>query len=246
MLLANKVILITGGSKRIGAATARYLHQQGAKLIIHYNSSSTEAESLQSELNQVSENSVRLIQGDLSDTSRIKQTVRQAVMESGRLDGLINNASTFFPTPIASTTEDQWQHILDTNLKAPFFLAQTCAPYLKKQGGAIINITDIYADRPLLDHSVYCASKAALVSITKSLALELGPEIRVNAIAPGAILWPESGSDEISQQRMISKTPLKRVGEADDIAKTVLFLLSDSNYITGQVINVDGGRTVTS
>ncbi|NKB77214.1 MAG: pteridine reductase [Gammaproteobacteria bacterium] len=242
--LHNQVILITGAAKRIGASTARLLHAKGANLILHYNSSESDALRLMEELCANRAHSVRLIKGDLSEINAIKISIRQALAELGRLDALINNASSFFPTPLASTTEDQWQRIFDTNLKAPFFLAQATAPYLKKQNGSIINIVDIYAQRPLLDHPVYSASKAGLASLTQSLALELGPQIRVNGVSPGAILWPEINPDEVSQQRMISRTPLKRVGDPQDIAKTILFLLSRASFITGQVINVDGGRTV--
>ncbi len=243
--LKNKVVLITGGCRRIGACTARYLHQQGMRLIIHYNNSAIDAEQIRSELCQIRADSVRLIQGDLGDIAKVKHLIRETVNALGQLDALVNNASVFFPTPLASSKENQWQTIMDTNLKAPYFLAQVVAPYLSQQNGSIINITDIYAQRPLLNYAIYSASKAGLVSLTKSLANELGPEIRVNAVAPGAILWPENDTDEISQRRMISKTPLKRAGEPDDIAKTIHFLISHSDYITGQVINVDGGRSVS-
>ena len=243
--LENKVVLITGGSRRIGAYTARYLHQHGMRIIIHFNHSAVEAEKIRAELCEIRPDSASLIQGDLGDIAKVKYLIREAVNALGQLDALVNNASAFFPTPIASSRESQWQTIMDTNLKAPYFLSQATAPYLKKQNGCIINITDIYAQRPLLDHAIYSASKAGLVSLTQSLANELGPEIRVNAVAPGAILWPENDSDEIGRQRMISKTPLKRAGEPDDIAKTIHFLLVNSDYITGQVINVDGGRSVS-
>ncbi|WP_423908435.1 pteridine reductase [Candidatus Spongiihabitans sp.] len=243
--LENKVVLITGGCRRIGACTARYLHQHDMRIIIHFNNSAVDAEQIRSELCEIRPDSVRLIQGNLGDIAKVKYLIREAVNALGQLDALVNNASAFFPTPIASSKESQWQTIMDTNLKAPYFLSQAVAPYLKKQNGCIINITDIYAQRPLLDYAIYSASKAGLVSLTKSLANELGPEIRVNAIAPGAILWPENDTDEISHQRMISKTPLKRAGEPEDIAKTIHFLLANSNYITGQVINVDGGRSIS-
>ena len=240
----SKVALITGGAKRIGATIARLLHQSGINLILHYNSSSDDAFLLQDELNEQRADSVLLIQGDLTDISKIKFQIRESINQMGQLDALINNASAFFPTPIASSNEDQWQRLVDTNLKAPYFITQAAAPYLKTNFGCVINITDIYAERPLSDHSIYCASKAGLVSLTKSLAKELAPEVRVNAISPGAILWPEDTSDELSQQRIISNTPLKRAGEPMDIAETVLFLLEKGNFITGQVINVDGGRTL--
>ena len=242
--LAKKVILITGGTRRIGLEIVRALHNQGANIIVHYNSSEREARDLEYELNSVRADSIKLIQGKLEDISAIRGLARDCIIKMGQLDALINNASAFFPTPISSATEDQWQDIMDVNLKAPFFLAQGVAPYLKKSRGCIVNITDIYAERPLENHPIYSASKAGLVSLTRSLARDLGPDIRVNAVAPGAILWPENDGDEISHQRLISATPLKRRGEPGDIVKAVEFLLTGAEFITGQVINVDGGRTI--
>jgi len=241
--LQDKVALITGGSRRIGAVTARHLHQQGMRLVIHYRNSADEAEHLRAELCEQRADSVLLIRGDLMEIAKVKNLVRQCAAEMGQLDVLINNASLFYPTPIKSATEEQWQELIDTNLKAPFFLCQAAAPYLRKSEGCIVNIGDIYADRPAADHPVYNASKAGLISLTRSLARDLGPEIRVNAVAPGAIMWPEQGVDELSQQRLISRTPLKRTGEPEDIARTVCFLIRDAGFITGQVINVDGGRS---
>ncbi len=242
--LQDKVALITGGSRRIGASAARLLHQCGMKLVIHYRSSADEAEALRAELCDKRPDSVMLIRGDLTEIAKVKNLVRQCAAKLGRLDALINNASVFFPTPIRSADEDQWRLILETNLKAPFFLSQAAAPYLKKTRGAIVNITDIYVHRPLPEHAIYCASKAGLWSLTQSLAVELSPEIRVNAVAPGAIMWPEHDTDELSHQRLVSKTPLKSIGDADDIARAVKFLLTDAGFITGQMINVDGGRTI--
>jgi pteridine reductase len=242
--LQNKVALVTGGSRRIGASTVRMLHQYGMNLVVHYRRSANEAEALRAELCDKRPDSVMLVRGDLSEIAKVRNLVRKSAAEMGRLDALINNASAFFPTPISSATDDQWQSIMDTNLKAPFFLSQAAAPWLRKSRGSIINITDIYADRPLADHPIYSASKAGLVSLTKSLASELGPEIRVNAVAPGAIMWPENDNDEISHQRLISRTPLKSIGDPDDIARAVRFLLADADFITGQVLRVDGGRTV--
>ena len=244
--LNNKVILITGGTRRIGSAIVRSLHDQGAKIIVHYNHSEREARELESELNNTRPDSMALIQGKLQDISAIRSLARDCIVKMGQLDALINNASTFFPTPISSATEDQWQDIMDVNLKAPFFLSQGVAPYLKKSRGCIVNITDIYAERPLGNHPIYSASKAGLVSLTHSLARDLGPDIRVNAVAPGAILWPENDADEIAHQRLISATPLKRRGAPADIVKAVVFLLTNADFITGQVINVDGGRTIYS
>lgn len=242
--LQDKVALITGGSRRIGADIARLLHQCGMNLVIHYRNSAEQAEALQAELCEKRPDSVLLIRGDLTKIAKVKNLVRQCAAQFKRLDALINNASVFFPTPLHTATEEHWQLIMDTNFKAPFFLSQAAAPYLKKTQGVIINITDIYAMRPLAQHAIYCAAKAGLWSLTKSLSVELGPQIRVNAVAPGAIMWPENDTDELAQQRLVSRTPLKRIGNPSDIATTVKFLLTDAEFINGQMINVDGGRTV--
>ncbi len=242
--LQDKVALITGGSRRIGAGIVRVLHQGGMNLVLHYRHSATAAEALRAELCEQRPDSVLLIRGDLTKIAKVKSLVRQCAAEFGRLDALINNASVFFPTPLRLADETQWQNAMDTNLKAPFFLSQAAAPHLKKTGGAIINITDLYADRPLAGHAIYCATKAGLWSLTKSLALELAPQVRVNAIAPGAILWPENDTDELAHQRLVSRTPLKRTGKARDLANAVKFLLTDADFITGQMIHVDGGRGV--
>ena len=188
---SGRVILITGGARRIGACTARYLHSQGMHVIIHYNRSTPAAQSLKQELCQIRPESASIIQADLRNIPGLEEMLRATIDKSGRLDGLINNASAFFPTPLASCVEREWDELMDVNLKAPWFLSRVAAPFLKKTRGAIINITDIYAQRPLLNYAAYCASKAGLVSITQALAQELGPDVRVNAIAPGAILWPE-------------------------------------------------------
>ena len=241
----RKVALITGGARRIGACTARYLHDKGIDIILHYNNSSTDALELQHTLCEIREDSVTLIQGELRNISDLKSKIRETITRLGRLDILVNNASAFYPTPLSRAKEDDWDKLNEINLKAPFFLSQTAAPFLKKSKGTIINITDIYAERPLIAHAIYCATKAGLISLTKSLAQELGPDIRVNAVSPGAILWPENDSDEVAQQRMISRTPLKRPGDPVDIASTIYFLAEESGYITGQIVRVDGGRTVS-
>ena len=234
--------MITGGARRIGACTARYLHSQGMHVIIHYNRSARQAKSLQQELCRIRPESASIIQADLRNISSLEEMLRVTIDKSGRLDGLINNASAFFPTTLVSCVEREWDELMDVNLKAPWFLSRAAAPFLEKTKGTIINITDIYAQRPLLDYAVYCASKAGLASITRSLAQELGPDVRVNAIAPGAILWPESEDDLNARQQLISQTPLKRIGDPHDIARTAHFLISCSDFITGQTINVDGGR----
>ncbi len=234
--------MITGGARRIGAATARYLHAQGMCVIIHYNRSARQAKSLQQELCRVRSASALIIQADLANIPGLEEMLRAAVDQSGRLDGLINNASAFFATPLASCVERQWDELMDVNLKAPWFLSRAAAPFLARTKGAIINITDIYAQHPLPGYAAYCASKAGLMSITRSLAQELGPNVRVNAIAPGAILWPEHNDDRDARRQLIARTPLKRIGDPRDIAKTAHFLISHADFITGEIISVDGGR----
>ncbi len=243
--LEGKVALITGGAHRLGAAIARLLHAQGMKLVVHYMRSETAAHALQRELQAVRPDSVMLVRGDLNHSEKLlKNLVFETVESFGRLDVLVNNAARFYPTPVGETSEEQWNDIVGTNLKAPYFLSQAAAPALRKTGGCILNISDIYADRPLGKYPVYSIAKAGLVMLTKSLARELAPEVRVNAIAPGAILWPETGMDEMSKQRVISRTPLKRSGEPEDIARTALYLVRDAEFVTGQVLGVDGGRAV--
>ena len=239
------VVLITGAAHRIGATTAKLLHQNGMNIVLHYRSSRESAQAVQKELNDKRENSVILIQADLHTTNGLPALIEESVKAWGRLDVLINNASSFYPTKIGKTTEAQWDDLMGSNLKAPFFLSQAAAPHLKKSNGCIINIVDIHADRPLKTFPVYSMAKAGLTMMTKSLACELGPEIRVNGVAPGAILWPEN-LDEVAKQRIVSRTFLKRQGEPNDISKTILYLIRDANYITGQVISVDGGRSLNS
>jgi pteridine reductase len=240
-----KTVLITGGAKRVGAAICRRLHGAGANLMLHYRASAGEARLLQAELNHARPNSVSLIQADLLDLNKLPSVVEQTLQAFGRLDALVNNASTFFPTPIGEITEGAWADLIGTNLQVPLFLAQAAAPALKRAQGAIVNLSDIHAERPLKNYIVYSIAKAGLAGLTRSLARELAPEVRVNAVAPGPILWPDDESfDELSRQRIISHTPLKREGSPDDIARAVHFLLADANYITGETINVDGGRNM--
>ena len=243
--MQGKVVLITGGAKRVGAASARLLHAAGANLMIHYRSSATEARALQDELNAIRADSVTLIQADLHDTGGLPGLVHQTVATFGGLDVLLNNASSFYPTPVGDITERDWADLMGTNLKAPMFLSQAAAPELKKRHGCIINITDIHAERPMKSHVVYSVAKAGLVGLTKSLARELAPEVRVNGIAPGPILWPEGDSnfDEVSRQRIISHTMLKRAGDPHDIALAVRFFAMDTHFVTGQILAVDGGRS---
>jgi pteridine reductase len=243
--MQGKVALITGASRRVGAQIARALHGQGINLMIHYRSSAEAARALQDELNAVRADSVSLIQADLLATNLMPSLVTQTVAIFGRLDVLVNNASSFYPTPVGAITEKDWVDLMGTNLKAPIFLSQAAAYELRKHRGCIVNITDIHADRPMENYVVYSVAKAGLVALTKSLARELGPEVRVNGVAPGPIVWPEDDPnfDEVSRQRIISHTILKSAGEPSDIARTVRFLVCDAPYITGQIIAVDGGRS---
>ncbi len=243
--LEDQVALITGAGRRLGATIARSLHAHGARVVIHYHRSHRQARELQEALNALRPESAVLIQCDLLQQSKHSALVRQAADVWGRLDILINNASTFYPTPVGSIDENDWDNLLGSNLKAPLFLSQAAAPWLRSKKGNIVNLVDIHADRPLKEHSVYCIAKAGLVMLTRSLARELGPDIRVNAVAPGAILWPEE-LDDVTRQRIISRTALKRQGDPEDIARSILFLLRDGHYISGQVITVDGGRTLSN
>ena len=241
----GKVVLITGGAKRVGADICRKLHAAGASLMLHYRASAGEARLLQAELNHTRANSVALIQADLLDLAKLPALVEQTVVSFGRLDALVNNASSFFPTPIGDITAAAWDDLIGTNLRAPLFLAQAAAPQLKRAQGAIVNITDIHAERPLKSYAVYTVAKAGLTGLTRALARELAPDVRVNAVAPGPILWPDDEQfDELSRQRIVSHTPLKREGTPDDIARAVLFLLNDAPYVTGVTLEVDGGRHI--
>lgn len=243
--MQGKVVLITGGAKRVGAAICRRMHAAGANLMLHYRASAGEARLLQAELNGARADSVALIQADLLDLKAMPSLVEQTVQRFGRLDALVNNASSFYASPIGEITAAVWDDLMGTNLRAPLFLAQAAAPALRKSQGAIVNIADIHADRPLKNYVVYSVAKSGLVALTRSLARELAPEVRVNAVAPGPILWPDDASfDEVSRQRIISHTLLKREGTPDDIARTVHFLLADATYMTGETINVDGGRHI--
>jgi len=241
----GKVVLITGGAKRLGATICRRLHGAGASLMLHYRASAGEARLLQAELNHQRKDSVALIQADLLDLGKLPSLVDQTVQIFGRLDAVVNNAASFYPTPVGEITADDWETLIGANLRAPLFIAQAAAPSLKKTQGAIVNITDIHAERPLKNYLLYSVAKAGLVGLTRSLARELAPEVRVNAVAPGPILWPDDDTfDELSRQRIISHTPLKREGTPEDIAKAVHFLLAEATYVTGETINVDGGRHV--
>lgn len=244
--MQGKVVLITGGAKRVGAAICRNLHAHGASIMVHYRSSAKEARALQAEFNLKRTDSVALIQADLLNLPMLPNLVGDTVKRFGRLDVVINNASSFFPTAVGDINDKAWDDLIGTNLKAPLFLSQAAVGQLKKNHGCIVNIVDIHAERPMKNYVVYSTAKAGLVNLTRSLARELAPEVRVNGVAPGAIIWPEdeAWSDELSRQRIINSTLLKRVGEPEDIAKAVYFLIADAPYITGQIIAVDGGRSI--
>jgi len=242
--MQTKVVLVTGAARRIGAEIARHLHAAGANVAVHYHSSVNDAAELTMELNRQRPDSALALQADLRDLDELPGMIDAVVEQFGRLDGLVNNASTFYPTPVGAINRDQWDDLITTNLGAPLFLSQAAAPALRKANGAIVNIVDIHAKRPLRHHPVYCAAKAGLDMLTRSLARELGPDIRVNGVAPGPIMWPEQGSDEALREQIIAGTALKRHGEPRDVAETVLFLLRDGGYITGQIIAVDGGRSI--
>ena len=239
-----KTALVTGGAKRIGATTVRLLHQAGYNVIIHCRLSQQSADTLATELNKERHDSAKVIQGDLNDETIYNKLIEQAFNCWNRLDVLINNASSFYPTPVGSITLEQWHNLVNSNLKAPLFLSQAATQFLKETQGCIINMVDIHAFRPMKNHPVYCAAKAGLAMLTQSLAKDLGPDIRVNGIGPGAILWPEDDMDEKTKKFIIERTALKRHGEPKDIAKAILFLVRDADYITGHIMPVDGGRSL--
>jgi pteridine reductase len=242
--LAGHCVFVTGGAKRLGAAMARALHAAGANVVVHYHRSREAADELVAELNAVRDGSSLAVRGDLNDVDCLPGLVAQAAARYGRIDVLINNASTFYPTPVGSITAAQFEDLVGTNLRAPLFLSQAAAPALREARGLIINMVDIHGRRPLRAHPVYSAAKAGLVMLTKSLARELGPDVRVNGIAPGPVLWPERDLDESLKAEIVAKTALKRSGSPEDIARTALFLATEAPYVTGQVIAVDGGRSL--
>ena len=239
------VALVTGAARRIGAAIVRCLHAAGHDIALHYRDSEAEAMALQAELEAVRPGSVLALQADLAVFDRLPELVARTVGRFGRLDALVNNASSFSPSPIGTTTPDRWDMLFASNARAPFFLSQAAAPHLELAGGAIVNLADIYAERPLHEHTVYCMAKAALLAMTRSLAIELGPGIRVNAVSPGAILWPEGDAGDSctdKQASMLARTPMGRTGTPGEVAEAVRWLLMDATYSTGQIIHLDGGR----
>ena len=238
------VALITGAAKRVGAQIARTLHAAGYDLALHYRHSRSEMDALCAGLEGGRGGSTLSIAGELGDTELLPTVIGQCIARFGRLDALINNASAFYPTPVGTVTATQWDELFASNARAPFFLAQAAAPHLKSTQGCIVNMVDIYAERPLPRHPVYCMAKAALAMMTLSLAKELAPQVRVNGIAPGAVLWPESGKEYTDQQELIARTPLQRAGAPEDVATAVLFLVRDAKFTTGQILRVDGGRAL--
>jgi pteridine reductase len=239
-------VLVTGAARRIGAAIARKLHAEGARVIIHCNRSRAEAERLSEQLNQARADSCAVVQCDLLDDEGLVRLVEDATAAFGRLDALVNNASTFYPTPFGQIAAAEWSELVGSNLRAPLFLAQAAAPRLRESQGAIVNLVDIHAERPLKDFVVYSIAKSGLAGLTRALALELGPEIRVNGVAPGAILWPD-GDEHFApseRSRITAQTPLKRIGSPEDVAGAVKYLLFDAPFVTGQILAVDGGRGI--
>jgi pteridine reductase len=242
--LAGQAVLVTGAARRVGAAIARTLHAAGANVLLHYRTSATSADELARELNNARAGSTRTLQADLLDVNQLAPLIDAAVGAFGRLDILVNNASTFYPTPMGAITPQEWGDLMGTNVKAPLFLSQAAAPALRKAGGLIVNLVDIHGSRPLKGYAVYSTAKAALAMLTRALARELAPRVRVNGIAPGPVLWPEDPPDADTQAKIISQTLLQRQGSPDDVARTALFLAAEAPYITGQILTVDGGRSL--
>jgi pteridine reductase len=242
--LAGKAALITGAARRVGAAIAHALHAAGANVVLHYRSSADEAAALAQTLDGVRPGSAALARCDLLDGAAVQELARTAAAAFGGLDILVNNASSFYPTPVGEISEENWNDLIGTNLKAPLFLAQAAAPALRERSGLIVNLADIHGMRPLRRHPVYCIAKAGLIMLTKSLARELGPRVRVNAIAPGPVMWPETGVDAALREEIIACTALKRIGSAEDVARAVLFFAAEAPFVTGQVLAVDGGRSI--
>lgn len=239
------VALITGGAKRVGAVIARTLHTAGYDLALHCRHSVGEAQALTDELCAQRDDSVLVLQAELADTHALPRLVDDTLARYGRIDALVNNASAFYPTPVGTATVAQWNELFASNAQAPFFLTQAAVPALRAAHGAVVNIVDIYATRAIADHPMYVMAKGALVAMTRTLALDLAPEIRVNGVAPGAVMWPSDGKPYDDQQAMLARTPLGRAGTPEDVASAVLWLLRDAPFVTGQIIPVDGGRSVS-
>ena len=244
--MQDRAVLVTGAARRIGAAIARRLHGAGARVVLHCHRSRAEADALASELNAMREKSAAVVQGDLLDVPSLARIAEEAARAFGRLDGLVNNASSFYATPFGSIGEREWNDLMGSNLRAPLMLSQAAAPALRAAKGAIVNIVDIHWERPLENFVVYTVAKAGLAGLTRSLAIEMGPDVRVNGVAPGAIIWPEDGKhfDANEKHRIEAQTPLERIGSPEDVAGAVKYLLFDAPFVTGQILAVDGGRTI--
>jgi len=239
------VALVTGGARRVGAAIARALHAAGYDLALHYRHSAGDADALIAELERARPGSTLGVQADLADLAQLPALVERVTARFGRLDALVNNASTFHPTPIGSATPAQWNELFASNAQAPFFLVQAAWPALRDARGAIVNLVDIYAERALPGHPIYVMAKAALAAMTRTLAQDLAPQVRINGVAPGAVMWPAEGKDYADREALLARTPLQRAGTPEDVASAVLWLLRDAPFVTGQIIRVDGGRTLT-
>jgi pteridine reductase len=242
--LHGKTVLITGAARRVGATVARVLHGAGANVVLHYRSSAEDAQALEAELNALRPDSARRAEADLLDVAHLPQLIKFVADTFGGLDMLVNNASTFYPTPFGDITEIDWNDLIGTNLKAPLFLSQAAAPLLKEAHGCIVNLADIHGMRALKRYPVYSIAKAGLIMLTRTLARELGPQVRVNAVAPGPVMWPEDGLDKALQEKITQRTALKRIGSAEDVARACLFFAAEAPYVTGQVLAVDGGRSI--
>ncbi|MCH8543892.1 MAG: pteridine reductase [Alcanivorax sp.] len=238
-----KVALVTGAARRIGAEIARTLHKRGLNIIIHCRRSTVEAEELAEELNRLQPDSARVLVANLNDPDAVRDLARQALAQWGGIDVLVNNASSFYPTPLSQASDDDWDALMHSNLRAPFLLIQALETTLRKHGGSVVNLVDVYAEKPLAQHSIYCMAKAALASLTRSMARELGPEVRINGVSPGPILWPEGGQG--NQADILNATAMGRCGQPDDIAGAVAWLALDAPYVTGQILAVDGGRSLS-
>jgi pteridine reductase len=239
------VVLITGAARRVGAVIAHTLHAAGYDVALHYRHSAAEATALADTLERQRAGSTLLLQGELADTAALPALVESLLAHYGRLDALVNNASAFYPTPVGEATPTQWNELFASNAQAPFFLSQAAVPALREAQGGIVNLLDIYAERPLANPPLYCMAKAALAAMTRSLALDLAPLVRVNGVAPGAVMWPSDGKPYDDQQAMLARTPMQRAGTPEDVAGAVLWLLRDAPFVTGQVLRVDGGRTLS-
>ncbi len=246
----RKVVLITGGAKRIGAQLVRYFHSKDFRVIVHCHKSSAEAAALAEELNSSTPDSVKMLSADLSNSDQVTLLAKQSLLCFDRLDVLINNASAFYPTALATASQSDWDQLIDSNLRCAYFLSQATAPELQRRQGAVINIIDAMVDKTLPGHSIYSIAKSGLKAMTKSLAIELAPRVRVNAVAPGAILWPgqlenDTDPDVIrTRDKILQQIPLGQLGRVEDIAKACYFLACEASYVTGETIRVDGGRAL--